>query len=34
LSTLADKMTIEDDGAVEPGTKPQTRKAKGKAARA
>jgi ferritin-like metal-binding protein YciE len=34
LSTLADKMTIEDDGAVEPGTKPQARKAKGKAARA
>jgi ferritin-like metal-binding protein YciE len=34
LSALADKMTIEDDGAVEPGTKPQTRKAKGKAARA
>jgi len=33
LSTLADKMTIEDDGAVEPDTKPQTRKAKGKAAR-
>jgi ferritin-like metal-binding protein YciE len=34
LSTLADKMTIEDDGAEEPGTKPQARKAKGKTARA
>jgi ferritin-like metal-binding protein YciE len=34
LSKVADKMTIEDDGAVEPGTKPQTRNAKGKAARA
>src|ERR1700733_12433860 len=30
LSKVADKMTIEDDGAVEPGTKPQTRNAKAK----
>jgi ferritin-like metal-binding protein YciE len=34
LSTLADKMTIEDDSEKEPGGKSEARKTKGKAARA